>query len=105
MMHCVKVSFKGQMRSYELLSTIEFTSARKRMTSVFRERSTGRIVVMCKGADSALIPLLRDQDRPETKRLIDQTIDYMNTYARDGLRTLLIVEKTMSEHEYAEWNK
>lgn len=55
-----KVSFKGQVRSYELLCAIEFSSARKRMTSVFRETSTGRIIVMCKGADSVLIPLLRN---------------------------------------------
>ena len=28
----------------------------------------------------------------------------MNTYAKDGLRTLLIVEKTLSESEYQVWN-
>ena len=100
-----KISFKGQMRAYELLSTIEFSSARKRMTSVFREKNSGRIVVMCKGADSVLIPLLRNQEQPETKKLIKQTIDYMNQYAREGLRTLLIVEKTMSEEEFAQWNE
>ena len=28
----------------------------------------------------------------------------MNTFAREGLRTLLIVEKTLTEAEYAAWN-
>ena len=28
----------------------------------------------------------------------------MNEYAKDGLRTLLIVEKTMTAAEYARWN-
>ncbi len=28
----------------------------------------------------------------------------MNTFAKEGLRTLLIVEKKMSEAEYTEWN-
>jgi len=59
-----KISVKGKIFSYELLSTIEFSSARKRMTSVFRETNTGRIIVMCKGADSVLIPLLRDANEP-----------------------------------------
>ena len=29
----------------------------------------------------------------------------MNTYAKDGLRTLLIVQKTMSEEDFARWNQ
>lgn len=28
----------------------------------------------------------------------------MNEYAKEGLRTLLIIEKTMTEQEYAAWN-
>lgn len=55
-----KVNFKGTVRTYELLCQIEFSSARKRMTSVFRDPENGRIIVMCKGADSVLLPLIRD---------------------------------------------
>ncbi len=55
-----KVDFKGETRSYELLNTIEFSSARKRMTSVFKDKATGEILVMCKGADSVLLPLIKN---------------------------------------------
>ena len=97
------ISVKGSTQMYELLNVIEFSSARKRMTSVFREVGSGRIVVMCKGADSVLLPLVKDAESPRVKQLIDATVDHMNAFAREGLRTLLIVEKTISETEYANW--
>ena len=74
------------------------------MTSVFRDLTSNEIVVMCKGADSVLLPLVRNQSDPKTKQLIDQTVTNMNTFAKEGLRTLLIVEKTMSEVDYRNWN-
>jgi len=99
-----KVDYKGQIRTFELLNSIEFSSSRKRMTSVFRDLASNEIVVMCKGADSVLLPLVRNQSDPKTKQLIDQTVTNMNTFAKEGLRTLLIVEKTMSEVDYRNWN-
>lgn len=98
------IDFKGKKRSYTLLNTIEFSSARKRMTSVFRDLSNGQIIVMCKGADSALLPLLRDKESAQVRSLTDKSVAFMNDFAKEGLRTLLIVEKTMSEAEYARWS-
>ena len=54
----MKIDFKGNPISYELLQTIEFNSTRKRMTSILRAPN-GEIIVMCKGADSILLPLLK----------------------------------------------
>lgn len=45
---------------YKLLNVIEFTSARKRMTVIVRTQDN-RIKVMCKGADSIIIPLLHSK--------------------------------------------
>ena len=75
---------------------IEFDSTRKRMTSVFRD-NMGTIKVMCKGADSVLLPLLKNPEDPEISALINQTNQYLDMYAKTGLRTLLIVEKTITE--------
>jgi magnesium-transporting ATPase (P-type) len=58
---------------------------------------------MCKGADSVLLPLLKDKDNPKVKALVQQTFHFMDDYAKDGLRTLLFVEKMISEEEYTEW--
>lgn len=91
------VSFKGEeTRSYELLTTIEFNSTRKRMTSVFKDMQSGDIRVMCKGADSIILPLLKDRETPAIAELCNTTIDYMDNFAKEGLRTLLIAEKVLT---------
>jgi len=59
---------------------------------------------MCKGADSILLPLIKDAEVPHVEQLINQTEDYMDTFAKEGLRTLLIIERTMDEDEYAAWS-
>jgi phospholipid-transporting ATPase len=38
---------------YKLLNVCEFTSTRKRMSCIFREPS-GKIILMCKGADAII---------------------------------------------------
>jgi magnesium-transporting ATPase (P-type) len=80
-----------------------FDSTRKRMTVIVRNTNDNLIYVMCKGADSVLLPLLKDKDNPKVKALVQQTFHFMDDYAKDGLRTLLFVEKMISEEEYTEW--
>lgn len=48
----------GENLTYQILDVIEFSSARKRMSIVLRYPD-GRINVMCKGADSAILPRLK----------------------------------------------
>lgn len=50
----------GQLerQTYEILDVIEFSSNRKRMSIVLR-RPDGRITVICKGADSVILPRLK----------------------------------------------
>jgi magnesium-transporting ATPase (P-type) len=64
---------------YKCLQVLEFTSARRRM-SVLLRRPDGTIVVMVKGADTTLQPLL---DQPYSPA----HLEYM---AKRGLRTLLL---------------
>ena len=54
---------------------------------------------MCKGADSIIFPRLKDKKGFET------TEAYLEKYAEDGLRTLLLAEKTITEEEYYEWEQ
>ena len=100
----IELRFKGKLLSYKLLNLIEFNSTRKRMTTVLRDPE-GQIIVMCKGADSVLLPLIKDKIDLKVKNLIHKTATYLNEYATSGLRTLVIAEKRMSETEYTEWNK
>ncbi|KAH7328733.1 phospholipid-translocating P-type ATPase [Stachybotrys elegans] len=47
-----------ELTTFDILDVIEFTSTRKRMSVVLRGPD-GRISVICKGADSAIIPRLK----------------------------------------------
>lgn len=44
------------LNRYELLDTLEFTSERKRMSVVVKDCQNGKIVLLSKGADEAILP-------------------------------------------------
>lgn len=70
-------------RKYKLLNVIEFSSVRKRMTAIVK-MPDDKIMVMCKGADSIIIPrLMEDQE------YLEKTNQYLESFAKEGLRTLL----------------
>ena len=70
------------------------------MTSVFEDPS-GDIIVFTKGADSVLFPLCAlGQDELKKK-----TQEYMDEYAKEGLRTLLLAQKRMNRPEYNAWHR
>jgi P-type E1-E2 ATPase len=77
---------------------IEFNSTRKRMTVIVKDDSN-RIRIMCKGADSIILPRLKS-----TALSVNETINYLDGYSKDGLRTLLIAEKEVTEEEYEAWS-
>lgn len=71
--------------------------------SVVIKDSKGTIKVLCKGADSILQPLLK---KTKENQEIDQiSQDFLEAYANEGLRTLMLVEKTMSAQDYDRWNE
>jgi magnesium-transporting ATPase (P-type) len=61
------------------------------MTVVVKD-SKGTIKVLCKGADSILFPLLGKRNK-ESKLIEERTNQFLEEYAKEGLRTLLLVEK------------
>lgn len=93
----VFIQVHGTELVYELLQVCEFNSARKRMSTVVREPD-GRIVVYCKGADTVILPRLRPA-QPH----VDVTLQHLETYASDGLRTLCVACRTLEASEYQAW--
>lgn len=57
----IDIKVDEEIQSYEILEVIEFSSKRKRMSIVVR-CPDGRIWLICKGADSAIIPRLRQNE-------------------------------------------
>uniref|UniRef100_A0A8D0D6W2 Phospholipid-transporting ATPase n=1 Tax=Sander lucioperca TaxID=283035 RepID=A0A8D0D6W2_SANLU len=94
--------------SFELLHTLGFDSTRKRMSVVVRHPLTDQITVYTKGADSAIMDLIKPPDTGSSKgkrqiKIVSRTQNYLNLYAADGLRTLCIAKKILSKEQYACW--
>jgi len=97
----ILINDRGVERTYKLLNVIEFTSLRKRMTTVLYDNERNEIKVFIKGADNIILPLLR----PGQGEYTDIVQTNLDNYAKEGLRTLLVGEKTLSEEEYDAWNE
>jgi len=89
---------------YKLLNTIEFSSARKRMSTIY-EYPDGRIIILCKGADSVILERLkkREEMTEQERRILEITVDHLTAYSVEGLRTLLYGIREISLEEYEQW--
>ncbi|OBT41228.1 hypothetical protein VE00_09241 [Pseudogymnoascus sp. WSF 3629] len=99
--HGIKVNVLGDEQEYTVLNTLEFNSTRKRMSAIIR-MPDGKIMLFCKGADSIIYARLKTG---EQKELRQSTAEHLEMFAREGLRTLCIAQRTLDEEEYQIWNK
>lgn len=97
----INLNVMGEDCHYQVLSTIEFNSTRKRMSSIIR-MPDGKIMLYTKGADSVIYARLKKGEQHELRR---ETAEHLELFAREGLRTLCIAEKEISEAEYHAWKK
>ena len=91
---------KNTRVEFHLLNVIEFTSTRKRM-SVIVKTSDNKIYCLTKGADSIILPRLK----PGQEEIKAHTLKYIEEYANEGLRTLLLVQKEVDSDFYLDWNR
>ncbi|XP_071327266.1 phospholipid-transporting ATPase VD isoform X2 [Trachinotus anak] len=92
----------------QLLHVLPFDSNRKRMSVVVRHPLTGHVMVYTKGADSVIMDLSETSTgaaRAQEIHIRDQTQKHLDSYAREGLRTLCFAKKVLGEEEYEEWMK
>ncbi|KAJ7956556.1 Phospholipid-transporting ATPase [Quillaja saponaria] len=87
-------------RSYQLLNILEFSSSRKRMSVIIRNKE-GKLLLLCKGADSVMFERLAKNGRDYE----DKTKEHINEYADAGLRTLILAYRELDEEEYKQFNK
>jgi magnesium-transporting ATPase (P-type) len=88
------VNFYGEEQEFEILNINKFNSTRKRMSVVTRQPD-GSIELLCKGADNVMLERLVE-DKAGNATLADMLIEYSN----EGLRTLVIAKKVLSEEEW-----
>ncbi|WVF71294.1 hypothetical protein IAT40_006097 [Kwoniella sp. CBS 6097] len=94
----VFIDVMGQSEEYEVLNVCEFNSSRKRMSTVVRGPD-GRIKLYTKGADTVILERLAPD-----QRFTEQTLVHLEDYATEGLRTLCLAYRDISEDEYAQWS-
>lgn len=73
------------------------------MSVVVKDQQTGEIVLLSKGADSVMEKLLKKGDQAHDRRL-NITKTYLDDYATEGLRTLMLTKRVLSAYEYGIWN-
>ncbi|CEP11563.1 hypothetical protein [Parasitella parasitica] len=110
----VIVDIMGEQRSMHLLHVLEFNSTRKRMSVIMRSPQDGKIVLLCKGADSVIYERLstgleekaaaeNDEASQDQLKVREATLQHLSTFANEGLRTLCIASRFIDEDEYQAW--
>ncbi|EGG15352.1 transmembrane protein [Cavenderia fasciculata] len=89
----------GVDTAYALLAILEFSSARRRMSVIVRTPEGG-IKLLCKGADMAISCRLTSRDRHSYH---EETLNYLKIFSREGLRTLMLAERDLTQDEFDEW--
>jgi magnesium-transporting ATPase (P-type) len=97
----VVLAIRGEEHKFKLLGTMEFSSARRRM-SVVVQTPKGKILLLTKGAD--VIVYERLADSAENQKLKALTSEQLEEFSKQGLRTLVCAQRELSEDEFASWN-
>ncbi|OSD00700.1 aminophospholipid-transporting P-type ATPase [Trametes coccinea BRFM310] len=86
----------GARISFEVLDIFPFTSESKRMGIIVRDSQTGEITFLQKGADVVMAKIVQRNDWLEEE---------CANMAREGLRTLVMARRRLSEQAYAHFKE
>lgn len=86
----------GREHKYTILYNFPFTSERKRMGIIVKKDETNEIIFYLKGADVVMKKIVKVND------WLEEEVDNM---ARDGLRTLVIAKKDLTDEQLQEFSK
>ncbi|CAI9715878.1 probable phospholipid-transporting ATPase IIB isoform X2 [Octopus vulgaris] len=84
----------GTLINYSVLQLFPFTSESKRMGIIVKEEQTGDITFYLKGADVVMTTIVQYNDWLEEE---------CGNMAREGLRTLVVAKKNLSEEQYCDF--
>ncbi|XP_039491599.1 phospholipid-transporting ATPase ID isoform X10 [Drosophila santomea] len=93
----ITIEVMGKTEEYELLNILDFNNVRKRMSVILRRGDS--MVLYCKGADNVIYDRLHGGQEDLKAR----TQDHLNKFAGEGLRTLALAERRLTEQYYNDW--
>ncbi|XP_073424573.1 probable phospholipid-transporting ATPase IM isoform X1 [Dendrobates tinctorius] len=96
----ITVQEMGKIVTYQLLAILDFNNVRKRMSVIVRNPE-GQIKLYCKGADTILYERLHIS----SEELLYITSEHLNDFAGEGLRTLALAYKNLTEDYFSWWLK
>ena len=95
----LQVPTKDKRERYEVLHTIEFSSARKRMSVILRRYSDNEIIMYSKGADA----MIYSRMGPGQEDMQKATDGNLEEFASRGLRTLCLAQRSLDANVYKTW--
>ncbi|XP_044635207.1 phospholipid-transporting ATPase FetA-like isoform X3 [Equus asinus] len=90
----------GETKVYQLLAILDFDNVRKRMSVIVRTPED-RVMLFCKGADTIVCQLLH----PSCRSLGDVTMEHLDDFAIEGLRTLMVAYRELDNAFFQAWSK
>ncbi|OMJ91299.1 hypothetical protein SteCoe_6191 [Stentor coeruleus] len=94
---CIVISVNGNEEVWKIIAEIPFSSERKRM-SIILQAEDEKFYLFTKGADTIMLDLVNiENPEPIAKEL--------ETFALEGLRTLVMAGKELNLEEFASWNE
>ena len=96
----VDILLDGEIQTYWILAVFEFTSARKRMTVIVQD-AAGEITVLVKGAENVIYERV---SKSTTSTVLERNTAVLESFARDGLRTLVIASKAITQEKWTSFS-
>ncbi|KAL2319987.1 hypothetical protein Fmac_028956 [Flemingia macrophylla] len=93
----IVIDIHGEKLRLDVLGLHEFDSVRKRMSVVIRFPDNV-VKVLVKGADTSMFSILASNSG-----IWQETQSHLNEYSSQGLRTLVIASRDLSDSELEEW--
>ncbi|KRX06108.1 P-type ATPase, cytoplasmic domain N [Pseudocohnilembus persalinus] len=83
---------------FKINYTLEFNSDRKRMSVICQNQENNQHILYIKGADNVILSRL--SQNYQTAHFLEKVNTVLNYYSSEGLRTLLLAKKILSNEEF-----
>ncbi|KAH7843878.1 hypothetical protein Vadar_021755 [Vaccinium darrowii] len=97
----IVIDVNGEKLRLDVLGLHEFDSVRKRMSVVIRFPNDA-VKVLVKGADTSILSILK-KDPTGNDHIRHATQTHLKEYSSEGLRTLVVAARDLSNAELEEW--
>ena len=96
------VKHEKELREYQVLKKFDFSPERQSSSIIVRDIKTNKIFIYIKGSDRKITQLI---DSFSKKYILEKTMEHVDQFAHQGLRTLCFSFKIIEEIEYNTWLK